>query len=303
VGDSIEREILREIGAEVVTADPGNLRELARDADALLVCWAPVPAELISELRRCRMISLYTAGADNVDLRAAARAGIVVTNNPDYCVREVAMHALTMILACNRKLAWISQAVRSGTWDPVGLMKPAPALQAQIVGILGHGRIGRELARLLQPLAGRVLAHQRSGGDAGYPEFVSLEELLARADYLSIHVPLNDATRGLLNREALGKMKREAFLINTSRGAVIDEAALIEALEAAHLGGAALDVFTTEPLPADSRLRLLPNVLITPHVAWYSARSEYLLHANAAKNILRFFQGVPVPQLTTPQCL
>jgi D-3-phosphoglycerate dehydrogenase len=304
---SIEREILGKIGATLWRApgsSVGEIAALAADADALLVCWANIPAELISQLKRCRYISLYTAGFNNVDLGAATKAGIAVSNNPGYCTDEVATHALSLLLACHRKLFLLEARVKAGVWEPVASMAPTPSLKEQTVGLLGYGRIGRQLAQWVAPLCGRVLAHSQnpdlSPQDAAPAEMVSLDQLLREADYISIHLPLNASTRHLLGRDAFAKMKPTAFLINTSRGLILDDEALIEALQAKTLGGVALDVFATEPLPPDHPFRTLSNVIITPHVAWYSDRSEYLLHANAPRAIVDFFEGRPVKLLTSP---
>jgi len=306
--DSIEREILGQIGATLVRAPGSSVSEiaaLAADADALLVCWANIPAELIRQLTRCRYISLYTAGFNNVDLAAATEAGIAVSNNPGYCIEEVAAHSLALLLACHRRLFLLEADVKSGVWAPVASMQPTPVLAEQTVGILGYGRNGRQLAQWVAPMCSRVLAHEKfmdPDPQASSPaEMVSLDRLLGESDYLSIHLPLDSSTRHLLGREEFAKMKPTAYLINTSRGLILDEEALLEALRARKLAGAALDVFTTEPLPPDHPFRTMPNVIITPHVAWYSARSEYRLHANAPRNIVDFFQGRPVKLLNQPR--
>ena len=305
---SIEEEILGQIGATLTRAPGSSVSEiaaLAADADALLVCWANIPAELIRQLKRCRYIALYTAGFNNVDLAAATEAGIAVSNNPGYCIEEVAAHSLALLLACHRRLFILESHVKSGVWAPVASMQPTPALREQTVGILGYGRNGRQLAEWVAPLCGRVIAHSKdpelSAQDALPAEVVSLDQLLRESDYISIHLPLNESTRHLLGREEFAKMKPTAYLINTSRGLILAEDALLAALRARQIAGAALDVFTTEPLPPDHPFRTMPNVIITPHVAWYSARSEYRLHANAPRAIVDFFQGRPVKLLNQPK--
>lgn len=305
---SIEREILGSIGVTLLRAPGssiGDIAALATDADALLVCWANITAELIAQLPRCRYISLYTAGFNNVDLAAATEAGIAVSNNPGYCTSEVATHALSLLLACHRKLFSLEARVKAGVWEPVVSMAPTPSLEEQTVGILGYGRIGRQLAKWVAPLCGRVIAHSQPDEscpqESAPAEMVSLDRLLRESDYISIHLPLNSSTQQLLSQDALAKMKPTAFLINTSRGLILDDEALVEALRAKKLGGVALDVFTTEPLPLDHPFRSLPNVIITPHVAWYSDQSEYLLHANAPRAIVDFFQGRPVKLLNQPK--
>ena len=194
--------LLRAPGSSV-----SEIASLAVDADALLVCWADIPGKLISQLKRCRFISLYTAGFNNVDLGAAAEAGIAVSNNPGYCTDEVATHTLSLLLACHRRLFLLEDRVKSGIWEPVASMQPTPSLKEQTVGILGYGRNGRQVAEWVAPLCGRVLAYERdtkiSPQDSAPAEMVSLDQLLRESDYLSIHLPLNSSTRHMLGRDAL----------------------------------------------------------------------------------------------------
>jgi D-3-phosphoglycerate dehydrogenase / 2-oxoglutarate reductase len=305
--DSVERKILEEGGVNVTRAQcttPQQVIAVSKDADALLVGWAPINQEVIGCLSRCRLLIRYGTGYDNIDLDAATQAGIAVAINADYCVEEVATHAFALLLACHRQLGALQDEVRNGRWDPLDVLLPCPPLSHQTVGILGFGRIGRHFAGMVWPLAKQVLVHDPmfSGSlGAGPPtEFVSFDRLLAESDYVSIHVPLTVDTHHLFDRETISRMKKGAYLINCARGAIIDEEALVESLRNNHLAGAALDVFSKEPLPVSHPLRSFPRVIVTPHAAWYSTQADYLLRANPAHNILRFLRGDPIPLLNRP---
>jgi D-3-phosphoglycerate dehydrogenase len=307
--NSIERGILEPAGAEVVRAQCRTPEEVIRacsEADALLVGWAPLTRDVLRQLRRCRLAIRYGTGYDNIDVPAATAFGVAVAINPDYCVEEVATHALAMLLACHRQLPVLMHSVRSGQWDPAAVMRPSPNLRSQTVGIAGFGRIGRRLFELVRPLAGRVIVHDpvlerlaMNGPEEGI-EWCSLETLLAQSDYISIHVPLNEQTRHLFNADRLSLLKPGCYLINCARGPLIDESALVHALQKQQLAGAALDVFSQEPLPLDHPLRAFPNVILTPHAAWYSTEADYHLKANPAQAILKFFRGEPIPLLNQP---
>lgn len=303
----MERGILEPGGTKVSRAQCSTATEViaaAEEADALLVGWAPITAEVVDHLPRCRLLMRYGTGYNNIDVEAATRAGIAVAINTDYCVEEVASHALALILACNRQLAALQDLVRRGHWNPAEALLPMPALSQQTVGILGFGRIGRRLSGIISPLVKRVLVHDplytERAEDAHSVEFVSFDRLLAESDYISIHTPLTAQTERLFNRGTIAKMKKGACLINCARGPIVDELALAEAVREQHLGGAGLDVFSQEPLPADHPLRSLSRVIITPHAAWYSTQSDYLLRAIPAQNILRFFADEAIPLVNQP---
>lgn len=302
---SIERAIIESTGAELSRFQCSTAEEsiaAAKGADALLVGWAPINRKVIETLSQCRIIVRYGAGYNNVDVEAATEAGIAVANNPDYCIDEVATHALTLLLACHRQLGPLMTDVRNGIWDPMKTMKPMPRLSEQVAGIVGYGRMGRRLASLVRPLVSRVLVYDPFvAADEPGMEFATLETVLSASDFVSIHAPLNDKTRHLIGAGELRLMKPTAFLINCSRGEIVDERALTRALENGQIGGAALDVFETEPLPAEHPLRGFPNVLITPHAAWFSSTADYELRARPARMITDYLQGVPVPLLNSPR--
>jgi D-3-phosphoglycerate dehydrogenase len=305
--DSVERKILEEGGVRVTRTQcktPSDVTAAAKDADALLVGWAPITKEVVGSLDRCRLLMRYGTGFDNIDVAAATRAGVAVAINADYCLEEVATHALALLLACHRQLGALQDAVRNGGWNPLEVLRPMPPLSQQTVGILGFGRIGRHLARMVRPLVKQLLVQDpfisAPPGPDSLAEFVSLDRLLAESDYLSIHVPLTADTHHAFNRATLGRMKKGAYLINCARGPIVNEEDLVESLRNHHLAGAALDVFSKEPLPADHPLRSFPSVIITPHAAWYSTQADYLLRANPARNILRFFRGESIALLNQP---
>ena len=304
--NSVERGILEEGGVQVIRSrcqTEQEVIEASQDADALLVGWAPITESVIKSLRRCRLVMRYGTGFDNIDLAAATRAGIAVAINADYCVEEVATHAFALLLACHRQLGVLQASVRSGEWDPLHVLLPCPPLSQQTVGVVGFGRIGRRFASMIRPLAKQVLVHDPLFNESetdSTANFVSFDRLLSGSDYISIHVPLSDSTRHLFNGEAIHQMRKGAYLINCARGAIVDENALLDSLQQNHLAGAALDVFSKEPLPAEHPLRNFPRVIITPHAAWYSTEADYQLHANPARNILRFFRAEPIALLKRP---
>lgn len=301
---SVERKILEDAGIDLARTQCKTPEEViagARGADALLVGWAPLNRAVFAALPKCRLAMRYGTGYDNIDVAAATAAGVAVAINSDYCVDEVATHALALLLACHRQLPVLTHAVRTGTWNSMSVVRPAPQLASQTVGILGLGRIGRRLFDMVRPLVSRVVVHDPVMEARGVPvaglEWVSLDRLLAESDYVSIHAPLNNQTHHLLNAATLGRLKSNCYLINCARGPIIDEMALVDSLRLGKLAGAALDVFAQEPLPADHPLRAFPNVIITPHAAWYSTEADYRLRANPAEMIVKFLRGEPIPLL------
>ena len=278
-----------------------ELIEAAADADALLVSTREaITRRVLEHLPRTKVISRYGVGLDNVDLDAAAEQGIVVTHYPGYCTAEVADHALAMILALNRRIVEQDRSLRAGAWLEHGpatrtiLRGPIEPLASQTLGIVGFGRIGTSVAARATPFGMTIVA-----ADPHLPpeaiaargvEPVSLVELLERADIVTLHCPLTPETRGIIGAAELARMKPTAALVNTARGPLVDLAALAEALEGGRIAAAALDVVDPEPLPAGSRLYGLPNVILTPHSAYYSERSVDVVRRetlNAALDVLR----------------
>ncbi len=241
------------------SAAPEDVLEAARDADAILVTYAKLGGDLLRQLTKCKAIGRFGLGVDNIDLPAAKALGIAVNYVPDYCLREVSDHAMALLLALARKVTLSNKLVQSGRWEVPPLV-PLRRIEGQVLGLIGFGNIPRALTPKAKAFGLHVLTHDPYVGadilTAAGVENVSFDELLARSDFVSMHAPLLPATRGLMNAAAFARMKKGAFLINTARGPLVDEAALIAALDSGHLGGAALDVVTTEP-PAKDFNRLL----------------------------------------------
>ncbi len=267
---------------------------VARDADAILVTYAKLSADLLRQLTRCKAIGRFGLGVDNIDLPAAKECGIAVNYVPDYCLREVSDHAMALLLALARKVTQANKLVQSGRWEVPPLV-PLRRLEGQVLGLVGFGNIPRALAPKAKSFGLKVLTHDpyvaKNVLDAAGVEGVSFDELLARSDFVSVHAPLLPATRGLMNDTAFAKMKKGAYLINTARGPLVDEPALTAALDSGHLGGAALDVVTTEPLAKDSPLLGRDNVILTPHTAFYSVEALEELQTKCASDVARVLSG------------
>jgi D-3-phosphoglycerate dehydrogenase len=303
-----EQEVLGDLADLELSpaADEQTLLNAAADADALLNCYAKLTPDLLRSLKRCRIIARYGIGVDTVPLNVASDAGIMVTNVPDYCIDEVSDHALALLLNLARGIGRATLATRSGDWD-IGVVQPLYRLRGRTLAILGFGRIGRALAEKARPLGVRIVAFDQyvphDAIRASGVEPLGLQEALEQADLVSIHVPLTDETRHLISSEALGWMKPGAYIVNTSRGPVIDTSALVAALEAGRLAGAGLDVVEPEPLPSDHRLRHMPNVLLTPHTAFYSEESQRELQRRAAEEVARVLRGERPRSLVNPEAL
>jgi len=290
---ALERGIFAEAGLELAQGQcrtEEQLIEAARGCDALLVQYAPVTDRVLAALPRIGIVSRYGAGYDTVDTAACARHGVWVANSPDYGVGEVATHALGMALALLRHLAIYDRDVRAGRWS---YLSPGTVRRASdlTVGILGLGRIGKRFAHLARNCFGRVLACDPYIIDGDFPAYVgrvTLAALFEQCDLVSLHVPLTDETRGLVNGTLLGRMPRGSLLVNTARGAVVDVDAVLARLDDGTLDGAALDVLPVEPLATTHPLARHPRVLLTPHAAFYSTAAEVELRRKAALNIVQW---------------
>ncbi len=267
---------------------------VARDADAVLVTYARLPGQVLRELKNCKAIGRFGLGVDNIDLPAAKELGIAVNYVPDYCLREVSDHAMALLLALARKVTLANKLVQSGRWE-VPPIVPLRRLEGQTLGLIGFGNIPRALAPKAKGFGLKVLTYDpyvnRDAAVAAGVECVSFDELLARSDFISVHAPLQPATRGLMNAKAFAKMKQGAFLINTARGPLVDEIALVAALNSGKLGGAALDVVTAEPLAKDSPLLGRDNLILTPHSAFYSVEALEELQTKCATDVARVLSG------------
>jgi D-3-phosphoglycerate dehydrogenase len=309
---AIEREILARVGAELVVAQSGEETELTRlapDVDAILTNWKRVPEAAVQAATRCVVIGRYGVGVDNIPVALATELGIVVANVPDFCVNEVADHAMALLLACARRLVPFASETRSGVWS-LEHAPGLPRLREQTLGIVGFGRIARALVPRARGFGLRVLVYtprlatDGAGELAGQVEVAgSLDELLAAADYVSLHVPATPESTGLIGARQLAQMKRSAYLINTSRGALIDEVALAGALEAGEIAGAGLDVLSREPPPADLPLLRAPNLIVTPHAAFYSDASIHEVQTRAATNVASALTGSVPEHVVNPTVL
>jgi len=278
------------------SASADDILAVARDADAVLVTYAKLPGELLRQLTRCKAIGRFGLGVDNIDIPSAAALGITVTYVPDYCMQEVSDHALALLLALARKVTLSNKLVQSGRWE-VPPIVPIHRLTGRVLGLVGFGNIPRTLAPKAKAFGLRVVAHDPHVApevlSAAGVEGLSFERLLEISDFVSIHAPLTPATRGLFNAEAFGRIKPGAFLINTARGPLVDEDALLAALDTGRLGGAALDVVAVEPPPKDSRLIGRDNVILTPHTGFYSVEALEELQRKCAADVARVLSGEP----------
>lgn len=276
------------------SASAEDILAVAREADAILVTYARLPGDLLRQLTRCKAIGRFGLGVDNIDIPAAAELGITVTYVPDYCMHEVSDHAMALLLALARKIPLSNKLVQAGRWEMPAVV-PIHRLAGRVLGLVGFGNIPRALAPKAKAFGLRVVTHdpyvsQQALAAAGV-ESVSFDRLLEISDFVSIHAPLMPATRGLFNAEVFGKMKAGALLINTARGPLVDEDALISALDSGRLGGAALDVVAVEPLPKDSGLIGRDNVILTPHTAFYSVEALNELQTKCAADVARVLSG------------
>lgn len=295
---SIEEQELSQWDSQIVPAQcttPEEVLKAGKDADALIAQYAPITRYVIERLSKCKALGRYGIGVDNIDVAAATAQGIVVINVPSYCEEEVSEHVLALLLAWVRKVPHYNEEVRRGIWDwKTG--RPIHRLQGKTLGLLGFGKIARLVARKAKAFGLTVIAHDPYLADEvfAYEGVARVEfgELLARSDFLSIHVPLTESTRHLIDEEALAKMKPTACLINTSRGGVIDERALIQALQAGRIAGACLDVTDLEPPDSHNPLLKMEQVLLSPHVGWYSEESQIELRRKIARDVGRALNGI-----------
>ncbi|MFP3089419.1 C-terminal binding protein [Treponema sp. TIM-1] len=291
-----ERFVLKDLEAEVSIAGGHTedaLIEACADADGILLNQASMNARVIGALKKCQVISRYGIGYDNVDILAAEEQGIWVTNVPNYCTEEVAEHALGLLLAGVRWIPFKDRGVRAGGWN---LNRPIRRLSGAVLGIVGFGATGRAFWEKVQGfgfsrilIADPHITTKLHPGMAG--EAASFDTVITESDFISLHVPLNEGTRHCINARTLARMKDGAILINVSRGQVIDETALVEALRSGKLGAAGLDVFEKEPLPPDHPLLSLDNLILTDHSAYYSRESVSILKTRAAMNVREVLEG------------
>jgi D-3-phosphoglycerate dehydrogenase / 2-oxoglutarate reductase len=289
-----ERALAEEFGAELVAApDVATFRSAISEAAIVLITpYAKLTAEDFPKMRNCLAVVRYGIGYDNIDVEAATRAGIPVSIVPGTASEEVASHAVSMGLALARRLPAGDAAIRAGEWaGTIGY--ETPPVSRLDVGVVGVGRIGAHVARMYAALGARVRAYDPFA-EVTEAEAAPLQEVLESSDIVSLHVPLGDDTRELIDADVLQRMRRGAIVVNVSRGGLVDEVALAEALASGHIAGAGLDTFSAEPVPADHPLRDAPNTILTPHIAWRSNQSIGALQAGAVERVRLVLTGRPL---------
>lgn len=302
-----EREVLEAAGIELVVAPDGSeetLAALATDVDAIMFCFASVTGKVLRSAPKCVVASRYGIGVDNVDIATATELGIVVTNVPDYCIDEVADHAIGMILALNRRLSQHDQLVKRDGWADLKLNQPMKRGRDATLGIVGFGRIGRAVAARGSVFCGRILAYDpliETGTNIDGVEIVSFDELVRESDFITVHVPLLPSTENLIGAAQLEAMKDDAIVVNCARGGLIDEIALAEALASGQVGGAGLDVLEPAPPADDHPLLAFDNVIITPHTAFFSQASTVELERRTAQEVVRVLNGERPENFINPE--
>jgi D-3-phosphoglycerate dehydrogenase len=293
---AVEREHLAGQPVTVRAASLKTAEEIARetvDADGVIVTWNPLPRPFIAAFGpRVRIIARAGIGLDAIDLDAAKERGIAVFHVPDYCTDEVATHAVALILALNRRLGRADRVARDH-WLDWRELAPVDPLSQLTVGIVGVGRIGRAVAIKLLPLCGRVVAYDPYVGEApeGTTAAASLDDLLRQSDAITLHLPLTEETRGIIGARELALLRPGAVVVNASRGGLIDQRALADALQSGHLSGAGLDVLAEEPPAVDDAILRAPNVILTPHFAWYSVAAERRARTMSVDGMLDYLEG------------
>lgn len=295
---NIEKKLLGFLGVELVEGsgqDEAESLALCQEAEVILCGGAPkIRGSTIKQLPNLKGIVRYGIGVDTIDLQEAARRGIFVANVPDYCIEEVATHALALILSWARKLPIAQKSTQSGKWE-VGVLKPLKSPRDSILGLVGFGRIAQTLASMARRIGFQVYAT-----DPYVDKSVMMkkrvtprrfDDLIRSSDFISLHLPLTSQSHHLIDARALRRMKPTAYLINTSRGGLIDEKALFQALKEGRIAGAALDVLEEEPWNVNSPLRALENLIVTPHSAWYTERAQTELRRKACAEVIRILRG------------
>ena len=305
-----ERAVLARAGAELIVAPDGSedtLASMAKDVDGILTCFAQVTDRVVRAAERCVAIGRYGVGVDNIAVDTATELGIAVTYVPDYCVDEVSDHVMALLLAWNRRIVLFDRSVKTTGWGSLGLNMRMMRLRGKRLGIIGFGRIGRAVcakafafgfeALTCDPHVAADVAAQHGA------KMVDMPTLLKESDFVTVHSPLTPETKNLIGKAELDAMKPEAFLINAARGPLIDEDALYEALKEGRIAGAGLDVLVDAAPPRDHPLLKLENVLVTPHVAFFSQEATLELEERAAGEVARVLQGQMPDNLVNPAVL
>ena len=310
----VESEVLRAAGVEPVVAPDTSeqtLADLAANVDIIMFCFAQVTGNVLRAAENCMVASRYGIGVDNIDIPTATELGIVVTNVPDYCMDEVTDHAIGMILALNRRLGQHDSEVKRGGWASVVLNQPMHRTRGATLGILGFGRIGRSIADKAVGFGMNIVAYDpliepgqtitMESGDS--VEIISFEDVLKHSHFITVHTPLTPETEGMIGPDQLATMMPGSIIVNCARGGIIQEQALADALHSRHLAGAGLDVVEPAPPPDDHPLLSAPNIIITPHTAFFSQASTIELERRTAQEALRVLNGNPPENLINPDVL
>lgn len=303
----LEKEIIARAGGELVVGDcstPEDVIAQAGDAEVLLLTWKSIlTPKVMDALPNVRLMIRWGVGFDMIDADAAAARGIAVANCPTYATQEVAEEAIALLMACGRRVGWFHERVRAGGWPPA-LGNPIKRINGRTLGIIGIGRIGSATAWRAKGLGLKVIAYDKYLSDdevrARGAEPRTLDQLLAESDFISLHTPLNNETRHMIDAGVMARMKQGVYLINTSRGPVIDEAALCDALRSGQIAGAGLDVFEKEPLPADAPIRQMEHVVLLPHKAAWSEESWQALRQEAADTVATWIRDSWAPNVVNP---
>ncbi|MCF8091905.1 MAG: C-terminal binding protein [Desulfotignum sp.] len=294
---TIETDIFSPLGIRLTAAQcktQTDVIKIAARADAVNAIHSPITQKVVEALANCKIISMSSSGCDTVDIDAVTNAGILLVNCPDYCVEEVADHTMAMLLSCARGIFLFDRRLKENIWDyrSAGNLE---RIRNATLGLVGFGKVGRAVAKRANVFGMKILAadpHTSAGTRQDLKiDMTSLQELLSSADYVSVHTPLTTTTKGLISQNELRCMKNSAFILNTSRGGVIDEQALYNALIDGTIRGAALDVLEKEPPDFNTPLLNLDNVLVTPHAAFYSKDALEEVRTRSAKAIVDVFNG------------
>ena len=293
-----EREVLESAGAEVIVAPNGEestLIDLAKDADAIMTCFAQVTDNVVRAAKKCVVIGRFGVGVDNIAVETATELGIAVTYVPDYCIDEVSDHVIAMLHTWNRKIAIFDQSVKKDGWGHMALNMRIMRLRGKTIGIVGFGRIGQAVADKASAFGLKILASdpvvdEKTVTDHG-GQLVELDDLLKNSDFISLHAPLIPSTEKMISEKELSLMKPDSFLINAARGPLIDEEALYSALKKKKIGGAGLDVMVENVPPKNHPLLRLDNIIVTPHTAFFSQESTLELERRAAQEVVSVYKG------------
>jgi len=300
----IERAILSEIDPELILAycnTEDEVIEAAKDADGIINQYAPITRRVIESLKRCKVIARYGVGVDNIDVEAATEHKIIVANVPDYCVDEVSTHTIALMLACARGITLLDRKIKDKKWD-FTLAKPLFRTQGKTLGLFGLGRIAKMVAQKASGFGIKIIVYDPyvSKVNIGV-KLVELSQLLTDSDFVSIHAPLTAETRHSFGKNELKVMKKTAYLINTSRGPIINEKDLYIALKEKWIAGAALDVMEKEPPDWENLLLKLDNLIITPHISFYSEESYIELKTKVAESVLSVLKGELPRAIVNPE--